>query len=904
MKKYFLIYLDILGFDKLAKEVERNCKVESRKVRKDFINIIERKIEGLKNQSLISNYNYGKRDDWILVVNNIQNVFLSISRILDHNTSYKGKYKRIPLEIAIGTSKYDRWANLEEGLIYEDNTISFLKSKVIPDYKKWFKKTYHKSTTNTYIILTDSFYLELSEHYKKQCRKIIHKRRCIFKLPLSIIAREKEIIDFLYLIGQSRNDLSGALIDRVFVPPDEYDTIKETLEKDSIVLITGPPGYGKTYTAIRLLWEYYKRGYIPRWISGKEEDERKILRDRLANIKNLLIGNHVFYFEDPFGKTKYERREDLKERINYIKSALRNKEEAYVIITSRKDVFEKFKEESYSVGDLKKLEQELNIIKPSYNYEKRKEILEKWGEEKDCKWLRNKKLRESVFKSLKEKSILPTPLSIHNFSEATKSTTKEIELMQNIDLYSEEDEKAFADEIIGLYESNNKDRVLFLFFIFISEYFEIDSLRQVYSMFKEDDFEDFQKILKLEYRVKIECNLFNKKIIKFSHPSYSNALKYILNHPGCRNNYVSLIKKLIINDTAIEEISETLIKNFCIMPKELQDLLFKLTDKENAAREITFELFWYFDELPENSRNELIKRMATKKEPPGKIGRLIIHYYNDLPTDIKDLIFKLKDKKYVSAELASAIVADFNNLPKETQDFLFELIEYGSTHYEVTSGIVKNYNNLPKKVKNLLFEFSKDEILAGGIALSIIYNYIELPNEVQDMLPKLIPRASLYTKIEIPGAIVSHYNKLPEKAQKLLFELINRNIFYEGTISEIVKGYKKLPKKVQNLIFQMAKKDYSAGMVTKVIADDFNDLPVDVREELLSILSNKKTVKKEVAQILKENFDDISYKVRNNLLLNLLNDEDIFHIVRDLIKERLEELSDNVRKKFIELQNS
>lgn len=48
-------------------------------------------------------------------------------------------------------------------------------------------------------------------------------------------------------------------IDDLYVAPLEYDEIKDALDKSRIVFITGTKEYGKTYTAIKLLWEYYRK---------------------------------------------------------------------------------------------------------------------------------------------------------------------------------------------------------------------------------------------------------------------------------------------------------------------------------------------------------------------------------------------------------------------------------------------------------------------------------------------------------------------------------------------------------------------------------------------------------------------------------------------------------------------
>ena len=112
MDNKFLIWLDILGFDNLAKNIGLNSQISARNVRKDFIEIINEKIKKKKRKSEIVGYKYSESDDWLLVVDSIELAFKTIEKIINHNTGYK-KCEKIPLEIVIGTAEYDKWAKFD-----------------------------------------------------------------------------------------------------------------------------------------------------------------------------------------------------------------------------------------------------------------------------------------------------------------------------------------------------------------------------------------------------------------------------------------------------------------------------------------------------------------------------------------------------------------------------------------------------------------------------------------------------------------------------------------------------------------------------------------------------------------------------------------------------------------------
>lgn len=526
MNKKFLVYLDILGFEDVADEIERTENIRSERVRKDFfIDPIQKEIEKLKKEGKI----IGRKpiaDNWILIIEGYENLFESISNILrvdidiiNYIQNPKNNYGNIQFEIAIGSYEFDRWAELDgDEIICNDNTISYLKTYLINEYRDYYKKEFSKRITESFVIATDSFIDEMNlrmiKYFKKAELEYLSKKENKIKkyylLNKENILIEGKIADFLKEIGQTRSDFSGALINRLYVPPDEIRKIEKKLVQDRIVFITGTAGYGKTYTALKLLWEWYNKGFTPKWIVGKEEKQRENVRDKLANIDAELKPRHIIYFEDPFGRTIYERRDDLKEKINNIIKSIENKSEVYAIITSRKDVFEQFEKESYSVEEIKKFEEQLNILKPSYNYEKRKEILEIWAEEKSCEWLNDEKLKMLIFESLIDEKILPTPLNIHDFVIASSRIKNDKELEKELNKYSKEGEKAFADEIIGLYYSGRKDRVLFLSFIFISQNFDVNFIKKQYEDMHYENCEYLEKILSEEQRVRNPIPIKNR----------------------------------------------------------------------------------------------------------------------------------------------------------------------------------------------------------------------------------------------------------------------------------------------------------------------------------------------------------------------------------------------------------
>jgi KaiC/GvpD/RAD55 family RecA-like ATPase len=132
---------------------------------------------------------------------------------------------------------------------------------------------------------------------------------------------ERTISDFLGKMGLEKN-IWYKNMDDVYVAPIEFSEINSLLSREKIVILTGTKEYGKTFTAIKLLWEYYKNGYEPRYVQTQYENKAEV-RHKLVRIENTLEKRHIIYFEDPFGKLDYQSDEDLERDIGALVDTVR-----------------------------------------------------------------------------------------------------------------------------------------------------------------------------------------------------------------------------------------------------------------------------------------------------------------------------------------------------------------------------------------------------------------------------------------------------------------------------------------------------------------------------------------------------------------------------------------------------
>jgi hypothetical protein len=673
MKKKYLIYIDILGFKGLAKGISAKTGFEEDVIRQNYLSDpLEKKINEIIRESIEVSKGISEiegSDNHVLIVDDIQTAFEIVGKVTRIKIPHKD-YGFIPLEIGIGTQRIDK--SIEVKPINRKEIIEFLKGDIITPYRSYYKNKHQEKTIKeTFVLFTPEFFNELEPLDKKYCEKISYDRKSFFVSDLKGIQQRCEIFEFLKKMGFDESKLYDR-IDDLYVPPCEYEEIEKALVKDRIVFITGTPESGKTYTAAKLLWEYFSRGYEPKWIRGGEERERIDVRKRLEDIETELKPNHIIYFEDPFGKIKYESRENLEREIGTIIDCVKNAEDVYVIITSREEIFKEFQREHLASVELEKFEKKLNIKKPSYDQEKREDILLKWSKAKDCKWLKHYHPRDVVLEYIRKESNLPTPLSIRDFVISTINITEVDKLIKKIEEKSQETARSFAQEI----ENMSEDKILFLSFPFIAN-FSVN--------FVKVEYEELAKELKikkpwtfdqiLNWFKDDKITLKQRRII-FSHPSYSQSMGYLLIKKGQR----TWINREI----------------FC-------KVFFKLSEKNETAWAVAWAVSDNFDKLPEMMRNELLLKLAEKDKSAGAVARTVAYNFDKLSEKVRNLLFKLSEKGETAEAVARAVADNFDELPEMVRNELLLKLADKEKAVSVVKEIVRdNFRKLTKEVRDLL----------------------------------------------------------------------------------------------------------------------------------------------------------------------------------------------------------
>jgi predicted amidohydrolase len=273
---------------------------------------------------------------------------------------------------------------------------------------------------------------------RPQLPRTIHSRPNVVVVPSS--ARTTDLSAFTRRIAH--DDDRYRRISELFVPPVEYHAILKKLETRKMVFIVGDPGIGKTYTAARILLHYYERGYEPVWFTGLEREERVLQRQLLAQFEPR--NRQIIYFEDPFGRVVFERRDSIAQVFGPIADRLRDID-ARVIVTSRREVFEQFAEESLTAAELATFKEEMSIVKPSYPKSALQEIADRGASE--CKWYGSEQCRAEVRRAISE-GRLTTPFAIRDLIVSTTELIDHRALRRRIARRQQESIRFFASELI------------------------------------------------------------------------------------------------------------------------------------------------------------------------------------------------------------------------------------------------------------------------------------------------------------------------------------------------------------------------------------------------------------------------------------------------------------------------
>jgi hypothetical protein len=862
MAKVYLIWLDILGFDNFCRQIAESRGLEPKKVRTDFIETINERIEEATSKQQIIGQKYGESDDWLLATNSLDLTLKTVGDILEHDTGYLAV--KIPLEIAIGAVNIDDLSSLQGSqLLSNQGTIDFLKTNIISFYHKWHELEFACSPKKTFVVITEDVATEMEINLRNQSRKIIQKRTndqiIFYSVEPILIQQQHKIMNFLEKIGRSNSKLYNR-IDDLFIAPTEFEEIKASLKINHLVFITGTAEYGKTYTAVRLLWEYFLRGYEVVWIEGREQKERSEVRKRLEEIERELKPRHIIYFEDPFGKISYERAESLEREVGYIINCVKNIQDAYIVLTSREEVFKEFERENLSSIELQEFEKKLNIKKPSYDYYKRKEMLLKWAEAKNCIWLQNPCTTTVILSSLQNPKNLPTPLSIRDFAVTSSNLNDITSINQQLREKSVETVRSFAKEL----EYMSSEKFLFLLIPFVDA-FPITIARSEFNLIAKslniDDPNCFEETFSWFKDDKIDVK--DDKIV-FSHPSYNEAVRYSLaekqQNVFARKNILSkLLNSLVCKQRSAISVAQFIRVNYDLLESNLvETITLQLTDMAQPPAESIYSLIENYDKLPIRIK-EKIPVLARKPETSSYVAFAVLENIRRIPYSLaEEILVDMAKDSYADQKLAYALRVKFHEIPSELLNKLLLILVKKSSLSSFSMNMLNEYGYyLPTNLIDVIF-----------------MDMIEFPKYWEDL----------------SWLLKGYFERISPDIRILVLIRLLKKVISEKSKKNKLKSLKNNEK--EDFVLETC-----LTFIARVIGEYFNIIEPEIQKDLICKLSGIKA-NRQVAMILLQNFPTVSK--RSNLdLLKIIESVSINPSIPSLLRKNYDTLPVDLREALL-----
>jgi len=698
------------------------------------------------------------------------------------------------------------------------------------------------------ILITTTKNLEVSIDTSKDMKKV--------KKFFGIDKQRKEGFEgFVDAIDDNKKKIRA--LPQIYVKPKEYDSIIHALNKTHVAIITGSPEYGKTYTAYHILLEYYNKGFTPYHIKIRENQSE--ISEKLRPISERLFNHEkiAVYLDDPFGHTEYNKMDDrsIIEIKDFINDFNENQNNSILIITSRKYIFDKVQGKILTKNESKGMIIILDLKNESYGDGTKKEFLEKCAKFHNVSWYKYTDLLE--FAKSKLDNYLPTMLNIWNFTRSDIEEQTQDDLFDSIKEHSVSTPIRFATQILD----GNSEYMYFLTFPFINQWFEpkfVEKEHQEIIKGIEDEFlYEFNKMCK-----KFEEEISLEEFVTFSHPSYSEALGYLL----CSENiperdqkpedvkvkgiFMQVIFKLAENDNVAGDVANAVASNFDKLDLPVaEELLFKLAENNNTAEEIVYVVTSNFDKLP-------------------------------LDTSVK-LLFKLAENDAVARGVVYAVTSNFDKLDLSVaEELLFKLAENDNAAESVTNTVNKNFDKLPKDTRiKLLFKLAENDNAAGYLANVIERNFdkIDLPEAVE-LLFKLFEYDGAARGVA--NAVAYNFDKLPLDTQQLLFKLAENDNHVRSVADAVANNFDKLDLPVaEKLLFKLVEYDDATGSVAFTVRNNFDKILLDTSVKLLFKLAEHNNAIESVEYTISHNSDKIPKdtiiklqsiikKTRNNNKLN------------------------------------
>ncbi len=284
-----------------------------------------------------------------------------------------------------------------------------------------------------------------------------------------------------------------------------------------------------------------------------------------------------------------------------------------------------------------------------------------------------------------------------------------------------------------------------------------------------------------------------------------------------------LILKLAKFENALSNLATLIIENFEIVPDEAKNILLKLASEESSAKYVADVFQYKFYTIPLNFRNELLQYLPVNKETTSSIAHIINESFSKIPEDIRD-------------KLISELI-----LFTEAEFYKFKILKF-------------NFAKIPENLRNeLLVHLAK--------------------------MPNVARKIAFLTRENI-----KHIS--PETLGKILYLLYDIESSRHEALRLIQHFFSKLDTGSKLQIMKKLLKENEIRILSSVIGNNFLSLPENIRIEYMEELAYEENAIWGIVSCLSKFFDNIPDELRNNLIVILSNNAKTKDFVEYLLREK------------------
>jgi hypothetical protein len=205
-KKKYLVYVDILGFEALAREIAEKTGFEEDVIRQNYLSDpLEKEIGEIKRERIQISKGISEiegSDNYVLIVDHIQTALALVGKLTTIRIPHKD-YKFISLEVGLGTKEIDDDIGVRP--INRKEIIKFLKSDIINPYRSYYKTKHGEEIKETFVLFTPDFFDVLELLDRKYCERISYKTKTFFVADVDKVQQRGRVFEFFPPFGKIRN---------------------------------------------------------------------------------------------------------------------------------------------------------------------------------------------------------------------------------------------------------------------------------------------------------------------------------------------------------------------------------------------------------------------------------------------------------------------------------------------------------------------------------------------------------------------------------------------------------------------------------------------------------------------------------------------------------------------------